>query len=32
MAREFVSEAPEEVAWGRYIQALMLANEFVFID
>jgi hypothetical protein len=31
LANEFIG-AGSEVAWQRYVQALMLANEFVFID
>jgi hypothetical protein len=33
LAREFVGAAPgTPVAWERYAQALLLANEFVFVD
>ena len=31
LANEFIG-AGSEIAWQRYVQALMLANEFVFID
>jgi hypothetical protein len=31
LAREFIG-AGSDVAWQRYVQALLLANEFVFID
>jgi hypothetical protein len=31
LAREFIG-AGSDVAWQRYVQALMLANEFVFVD
>ena len=31
LANEFIGTG-SEVAWQRYVQALMLANEFVFID
>jgi hypothetical protein len=32
LAREFLGATPAAVSWPRYVQALMLANEFVFID
>jgi hypothetical protein len=33
MAREYVGAAPDAaVGWERYAQALVLANEFVFVD
>jgi hypothetical protein len=32
LAREYLGAAPAAVAWQRYVQALMLANEFVFVD
>jgi hypothetical protein len=31
LANNFIGAA-SEIAWQRYVQALMLANEFVFID
>jgi hypothetical protein len=33
LATEFIGEAPNKAgAWERYAQALLLANEFVFVD
>jgi hypothetical protein len=32
LAREYLGAAPAAVAWQRYVQALLLANEFVFVD
>jgi hypothetical protein len=32
LAREFVGAPPAPEAWERYAQALLLANEFVFVD
>jgi hypothetical protein len=32
LAREYLGGSPTPVAWERYAQALLLANEFVFID
>jgi mono/diheme cytochrome c family protein len=32
LAREFLTEKPADVAWQRYVQALLVANEFVFVD
>ena len=29
---EFLGAAPSAVVWQRYVQALLLANEFVFVD
>jgi cytochrome c553 len=32
LAREYLGATPAVVDWQRYVQALMLGNEFVFID
>jgi hypothetical protein len=32
LAREYLGDNPAPVAWERFAQALLLANEFVFID
>jgi hypothetical protein len=32
LAKEFLGSAPDATAWERYAQALLLANEFVFVD
>jgi hypothetical protein len=32
LALDFLGPSPPAVAWGRYAQALLLANEFVFVD
>jgi hypothetical protein len=32
VARRFLGEAPSEAAWTRYAQALLAANEFIFVD
>jgi hypothetical protein len=32
VARQFLGESPSEVVWNRYGQALLAANEFIFVD
>jgi mono/diheme cytochrome c family protein len=32
LARVFLGDRPSQTAWERYAQALLLANEFVFVD
>jgi hypothetical protein len=32
LARDFLGPSPPAVTWERYAQALLLANEFVFVD
>jgi mono/diheme cytochrome c family protein len=32
LAREYLGASPAPAAWERYAQALLLANEFVFVD
>jgi hypothetical protein len=32
LAEEFLGSAPDGTTWERYAQALLLANEFVFVD
>jgi hypothetical protein len=32
LAREYLGATPTPTTWQRYVHALMLANEFVFID
>ena len=32
LAREFLGDGGSTVNWERYVQALLLANEFVFVD
>jgi len=31
-AEEYLGTAPDEKTWQRYAHALLLANEFVFVD
>jgi plasmid stabilization system protein ParE len=32
LAREYLAEAGGPAAWERYAQALLMANEFAFVD
>jgi hypothetical protein len=32
LGRDYVQGMPADIAWPRYAQALMVANEFVFVD
>jgi hypothetical protein len=32
LAAEYLGEQPDVAAWERFVQALLLANEFVFVD
>jgi hypothetical protein len=31
-ARQFLGDEPSAAAWEQFAQALLLANEFVFVD
>jgi hypothetical protein len=32
VAQEYLGERPDAAAWERFVQAMLLANEFVFAD